>query len=150
MFSMVYTVQKISMTSLIRSIFTPALNRRVSTSASSIRPLAPTSSSGKISTMPAVSLWIDGELIHLEDLVLHDAFRDTRTPTHELTIARDVLRTRRRIAAQSPDWTLIRIGLSELCARRRTPTRSLRRRRSRPASCDRGGGRISGSLRGGW
>ncbi len=41
------------------------------------------------------SLWIDGELVHLEDLVLHDAFRDTRTPTHELTIARDVLRTRR-------------------------------------------------------
>jgi hypothetical protein len=31
------------------------------------------------------SLWIDGE--H----VLHDATRDSRTPTHELTIARDVL-----------------------------------------------------------
>ena len=52
------------------------------------------------------SLWIDGELVHLEDLVLHDAFRDTRTPTHELTIARDVLRTRRRIGGQSPDWAL--------------------------------------------
>lgn len=48
------------------------------------------------------SLWIDGELVHLEDLVLHDATRDIRTPTHELTIARDVLRTRRRIAAQPP------------------------------------------------
>ena len=49
------------------------------------------------------SLWIDGELVHLEDLVLHDAFRDTLTPTHELTIARDVLRTRRRIAGQLAD-----------------------------------------------
>lgn len=25
-------------------------------------------------------LWIDGELVHLEDLVLHDATRDIRTP----------------------------------------------------------------------
>ncbi len=57
------------------------------------------------------SLWIDGELVHLEDLVLHDAFRDTRTPTHELTIARDVLRTRRRISGQSPDWALSSDGI---------------------------------------
>ncbi|NLR98109.1 DUF1612 and helix-turn-helix domain-containing protein [Rhizobium sp. P38BS-XIX] len=60
------------------------------------------------------SLWIDGELVHLEDLVLHDAFRDTRTPTHELTIARDVLRTRRRIAGQVPDWALSPDGLRTL------------------------------------
>lgn len=60
------------------------------------------------------SLWIDGELVHLEDLVLHDGFRDVRTPTHELTIARDVLRTRRRIAAQSPDWALSADGLKTL------------------------------------
>jgi hypothetical protein len=32
----------------------------------------------------AASLWIDGELVHLEDLVLHDAGSDIRTPTHEL------------------------------------------------------------------
>ncbi|MDP9838624.1 hypothetical protein J2T09_003396 [Neorhizobium huautlense] len=60
------------------------------------------------------SLWIDGELVHLEDLVLHDALRDTRTPTHELTIARDVMRTRRRIAAQSPDWALSAEGIRVL------------------------------------
>lgn len=60
------------------------------------------------------SLWIDGELVHLEDLVLHDATRDIRTPTHELTIARDVLRTRRRIAGQSPDWALSTDGLRTL------------------------------------
>ncbi len=60
------------------------------------------------------SLWIDGELVHLEDLVLHDATRDIRTPTHELTIARDVLRTRRRIAAQSPNWALSTEGIRTL------------------------------------
>lgn len=60
------------------------------------------------------SLWIDGELVHLEDLVLHDATKDIRTPTHELTIARDVLRTRRRIAAQSPDWALSAEGIRTL------------------------------------
>lgn len=60
------------------------------------------------------SLWIDGELVHLEDLVLHDAGHDIRTPTHELTIARDVLRSRRRIAAQPPDWALSSDGLRTL------------------------------------
>jgi hypothetical protein len=60
------------------------------------------------------SLWIDGELVHLEDLVLHDATRDIRTPTHELTIARDVLRTRRRIAAQPPGWAFTADGLRTL------------------------------------
>ncbi|MFM2280120.1 MAG: hypothetical protein RLZZ444_2351 [Pseudomonadota bacterium] len=52
------------------------------------------------------SLWIDGELVHLEDLVLHDAERDIRAPTHELTMARDVLKTRRRIALQPAGWAL--------------------------------------------
>ncbi|KSV71959.1 hypothetical protein N182_29820 [Sinorhizobium sp. GL2] len=60
------------------------------------------------------SLWIDGELVHLEDLVLHDDTRDNRTPTHELTIARDVLRTRRRISAQPPGWALSADGLQIL------------------------------------
>ena len=60
------------------------------------------------------SLWIDGELVHLEDLVLHDAGHDIRTPTHELTIARDVLRSRRRIAAQPAGWALGPDGLRSL------------------------------------
>lgn len=60
------------------------------------------------------SLWIDGELVHLEDLVLHDATKDIRTPTHELTIARDVLRIRRRIAGQSPGWALSADGIRTL------------------------------------
>ncbi|AGG70912.1 hypothetical protein CDO30_22360 (plasmid) [Sinorhizobium meliloti] len=33
------------------------------------------------------SLCFDRELVHLEDLFLHDASHDIRTPTHELTIA---------------------------------------------------------------
>ncbi|MGO8253433.1 RHE_PE00001 family protein [Rhizobium ruizarguesonis] len=65
-------------------------------------------------TDACASLWIDGELVHLEDLVLHDATRDIRTPTHELTIARDVLRTRRRIAAQLPGWALSPDGIRTL------------------------------------
>lgn len=60
------------------------------------------------------SLWIDGELVHLEDLVLHDALRDIRAPTHELTIAPDILKTRRRIAAHPPAWTLSDQGLASL------------------------------------
>nr|WP_082911995.1 RHE_PE00001 family protein [Sinorhizobium americanum] len=60
------------------------------------------------------SLWIDGELVHLEDLVLHDARLDVRAPTHELTIARDVLRSRRRITAQPPAWALSDEGLRTL------------------------------------
>ncbi|UFW67779.1 DUF1612 and helix-turn-helix domain-containing protein (plasmid) [Rhizobium laguerreae] len=65
-------------------------------------------------TDACASLWIDGELVHLEDLVLHDATRDIRTPTHELTIARDVLRTRRRISGQQPDWALSVDGVRTL------------------------------------
>lgn len=60
------------------------------------------------------SLWIDGELVHIEDLVLHDAGHDIRTPTHELAIARDVLRMRRRIAGQPSGWALTAEGLRSL------------------------------------
>jgi hypothetical protein len=63
------------------------------------------------------TLWVDGELVHLEDLVLHDALRDIRAPTHELTIARDILKTRRRIAANPPAWALSASGLSSLRGR---------------------------------
>nr|WP_299497909.1 RHE_PE00001 family protein [uncultured Rhizobium sp.] len=57
------------------------------------------------------SLWVDGELVHLEDLVLHDASMGVRAPTHELTIAHDVLRTRRRILANEPGWALSNDGV---------------------------------------
>ncbi|UVV70984.1 RHE_PE00001 family protein [Brucella anthropi] len=60
------------------------------------------------------SLWLDGELVEMEDLILHEAARDIRSPSHALTIARDVLQTRRRIAAQAPDWALSPNGLRSL------------------------------------
>jgi hypothetical protein len=63
------------------------------------------------------SLWVDGELVHIEDLVLHDALRDIRAPTHELAIARDILKTRRRIAAHPPAWALSAPGLASLRGR---------------------------------
>ncbi len=60
------------------------------------------------------SLWLDGELVDMEDLVLHEAARDIRSPSHQLTIARDVLQTRRRIVTQAPDWALSGNGLRSL------------------------------------
>jgi hypothetical protein len=52
------------------------------------------------------SLWLDGELVHLEDLVLHDADKDVKSPTRELTRAHAVLRARRRIAQADPGSAL--------------------------------------------
>ncbi|MCK1711699.1 MULTISPECIES: RHE_PE00001 family protein [unclassified Bradyrhizobium] len=63
------------------------------------------------------SLWLDGELVHLDDLVLHDAGMDVRTPTHELTRAHAVLRARRRIAEAKPEWALSVAGLAGLRGR---------------------------------
>jgi hypothetical protein len=60
------------------------------------------------------SLWVDGELVHLEDLVLHDAAMAVRAPTHELTVAHDILRTRRRIASNDAGWALSAAGLGAL------------------------------------
>ena len=41
----------------------------------------------------------EGSLVYLEDLVLHDAGMDVRTPTAELVRAHSILRARRRLAA---------------------------------------------------
>jgi hypothetical protein len=68
-------------------------------------------------TDACASLWLEGELVHLEDLVLHDAGMDIRAPTHELTRARAVLRIRRRIADAKPDWALSATGLTSLRGR---------------------------------
>ncbi|MBP0440327.1 RHE_PE00001 family protein [Tianweitania sediminis] len=67
----------------------------------------------------AAALWVEGELVHVEDLVFHDANMDLRTPTHELTRAHAVLRMRRRILAQHRDWALGREGMRELTGRGR-------------------------------
>ncbi|KUM25555.1 hypothetical protein AU467_25570 [Mesorhizobium loti] len=69
----------------------------------------------------AAALWLEGELVHLEDLVLHDAHMDVRAPTHELTRAHAVLRARRQIFARAADWALGREGLRQLTGRGTTP-----------------------------
>ncbi|WP_292271588.1 RHE_PE00001 family protein, partial [Mesorhizobium sp.] len=65
----------------------------------------------------AAAIWVEGELVHLEDLVLHDAHMDVRAPTHELTRAHAVLRARRQILARAPGWALGREGLRQLTGR---------------------------------
>lgn len=111
---MAYDLTKISMTTLMRPAFDAAialtrLDERIARS-----PVGAGFLERSQYGDACASLWIDGELVHLEDLVLHDATRDIRTPTHELTIARDVLRTRRRIAAQLPGWALSAEGIRTL------------------------------------
>lgn len=114
MISMSYDLAKISMTALMRPSFDAGialarLDERIARS-----PVGQGWIERTHFADACASLWIDGELVHLEDLVLHDATRDIRTPTHELTIARDVLRTRRRIAAQLPGWALSMDGVRAL------------------------------------
>ena len=111
---MAYDLAKISMSALMR----PAFDAGVALTRLDERIARSPIGSGWIERMhfadACASLWIDGELVHLEDLVLHDAFRDTRTPTHELTIARDVLKSRRRLSGQSPEWALSADGIRTL------------------------------------
>jgi hypothetical protein len=114
MISMTYDLAKTSMTALMEPAFRAGvalarLDERIARS-----PVGAGFLERSQFTDACASLWIDGELVHLEDLVLHDATRDIRTPTHELTIARDVLRTRRRIAAQLPGWALSADGVRTL------------------------------------
>lgn len=111
---MTYDLAKICMTALMRPAFDAGnaltrLDERIARS-----PVGQGFIERSQFTDACASLWIDGELVHLEDLVLHDATKDIRTPTHELTIARDVLRTRRRIATQAPGWALSPDGLRSL------------------------------------
>lgn len=111
---MAYDIAKMSMTTLMR----PAFDAGVALTRLDERIARSPVGQGWIERShfadACASLWIDGELVHLEDLVLHDATKDIRTPTHELTIARDVLRTRRRIAAQPPGWAFSADGLRTL------------------------------------
>ncbi len=57
------------------------------------------------------ALWLDRELVEVEELFLDDAARDIRSPSHQLTIARDVLQTRRCIGSHEPGWALSPKGL---------------------------------------
>lgn len=111
---MAYDLTKISMAALLEPAFRAGielarLDERISRS-----PVGAGFLERSQFTDACASLWIDGELVHLEDLVLHDATKDIRTPTHELTIARDVLRTRRRVSGQLPGWALSVDGIRTL------------------------------------
>lgn len=63
------------------------------------------------------SMWLEGELVHLEDLVLHDALMDNHTPSHALTVAHSVLRMRRQIAGRAANWALSPAGMRQLLGR---------------------------------
>lgn len=63
------------------------------------------------------ALLLEGQLVHIEDLVLHDAGMDVRTPTHELTRAHAVMASRRRIAGAEPGWAFSSAGLEALRGR---------------------------------
>ncbi|MCF6371245.1 RHE_PE00001 family protein [Rhizobium halophilum] len=112
--TMVYDLAKLPIHTLLKPVADASsalarLDERIARS-----PVGPGFLERQNFTDACASLWIDGELVHLEDLVLHDSLRDIRTPTHELTIARDVLRTRRRIEGQPPGWALSEEGLRGL------------------------------------
>lgn len=62
----------------------------------------------------AASMWVGGELVHVEDLVLHDERMDARAPTHELTIAHRIVRARRRIAGNKAGWAVSDAGIGAL------------------------------------
>ncbi len=129
---MAYDIAKISISTMMR----PAFDAGIALARLDERIARSPVGAGFLERMQfadaCASLWIDGELVHLEDLVLHDATRDIRTPSHELTIARDVLRTRRRIAAQSADWALSAEGIRSL--RQTSDTNSVGAAALEPAS----------------
>lgn len=65
------------------------------------------------------NMWVAGELVHLEDLVLHDARMDVRTQTHELVIAHRIVRARRRVLVQNKGWGVSRAGIKALISQDR-------------------------------
>jgi hypothetical protein len=60
------------------------------------------------------ALILDGHLLDVGDLVLHDAGMDVRHPTHELTRAAAALRARRTALARKAPWPLSIDGLAAL------------------------------------
>lgn len=62
----------------------------------------------------AAALFLEGELVPLEDLALHDAAADIHAPTHALIRAHAALRARRRVAAAAPGWAVGAEALSAL------------------------------------
>ncbi|MDR9781109.1 RHE_PE00001 family protein [Rhizobium redzepovicii] len=114
MISMAYDLAKISMAALMEPAFRAGVELARIDECIARSPVGQGWIERQNFADACASLWIDGELVHLEDFVLHDATKDIRTPTDVLTIARDVLRTRRLIATQLPDWALSTEGIRTL------------------------------------
>ncbi|MBS7743422.1 MAG: DUF1612 domain-containing protein [Chelatococcus sp.] len=57
---------------------------------------------------------LDGHLVDIGDVVLHDAGMDVRSPTHELTRAATALRARRTVMVRKAPWPLSIDGLAAL------------------------------------
>jgi hypothetical protein len=60
------------------------------------------------------ALILDGHLVDVGDLVLHDAGMDVRHPTHELTRAASALRARRTALVRPAPWPLSIDGLAAM------------------------------------
>jgi Protein of unknown function (DUF1612)/HTH DNA binding domain len=60
------------------------------------------------------TLWLEGYLVRLEDLVLHDASSDLGAPTPELFAAAEVLRIRHALCRHPPEWPMSEAGLLAL------------------------------------
>ena len=60
------------------------------------------------------ALLLDGYLVDIGDLVLHDAGMDVRSPTHELTRAASALRARRTAMVRKAPWPLSIDGITAL------------------------------------
>jgi hypothetical protein len=60
------------------------------------------------------ALILDGHLVDIGDVVLHDSGMDVRSPTHELTRAATALRARRTVLARKAPWPLSIDGLAAL------------------------------------
>ncbi|WP_275552341.1 RHE_PE00001 family protein [Microvirga brassicacearum] len=60
------------------------------------------------------ALILDGHLVDIGDVVLHDAGMDVRSPTHELTRAATALRARRTVLARKAPWPISIDGLAAL------------------------------------
>jgi hypothetical protein len=64
------------------------------------------------------ALWLEGDLVHLEDLVLRDAAMDTRMAADATNRALGVLRARRLVGRRGGAWALSSAGLDALRGRR--------------------------------
>ena len=60
------------------------------------------------------ALLLDGHLVDIGDMVLHDAGMDVRSPTHELTRAASALRARRTAMVRKAPWPISYDGLAAL------------------------------------